>query len=341
MEIKMLNKTADKRVQDIRKGQKELIRNILLAGLATGTTLYGGTRLMDILANTDEPKKVKKNPVFMPFGTSKRKKEVGDMDKFSSTKTAGISDYFNGKENVDLFEASPYTIPLSILAAGGGIYGGYKGSELLYNLLKGNEQENRLEDVKNENKKLLQARYRLSKMQSVQKDIDSAFDRYIESNNMEKKAVIGMLGGTALTLGGLLWAIAHKKVRDHMIENDKERKRYEKIKNKLKYTDLNQAATGKYLSLDNGDKVGDDNIKLALYNNLKNKGYDAINNLTPDKFNELNAKAKTEAEAAANNPATSQAMVQPFINNKDKVVEAVNEVAADKIKKNAPGFLTQ
>jgi hypothetical protein len=347
---------ANNRLNDIRAGQTELLKNILLAGLATGSTLYGGSKLLEMLGTPDRPvSKFTKAPVYIPSKDTMPKKEIGNLDKFSSVKAAGLFSWLgDGKETVDLFDASPYTLPLALLAAGGGLYGGYKGTDYLYNILKNKEQSSELSDAEKEQRELLKRRYDLVKMQSEQKAIDSAFERYIKSKEAPKdnvkEAGLGTLGGVGLTLGGLLWAISHNKMRKYMASDNQEKQRYEKLKNKLEHTDLNQVSSGDYISIDREDPniiskvafmgtgaaswLGDQaakQIKSIGGEWLGNRGFDNLEDQGKESFQETLDGAKQGAKDLANDPQGLSGVSQPFINNKEQVMAGVREAAQERV----------
>ena len=183
----------------------EQLQGILLAGLGTGIAARGGVGLYNLMARNARPKR------------------KDDPQLFSlPEKTANwFSDWMSGGSARSPGDI-PYYKPLAVLGAGAGLYGGYKGLDMVLDRLRKRDRKQEVDQARQEFQAALTDTY--GRKESA---LDRAFDKAAEA--IEKRAfgdVTGALTGDYLTYAALAsllagtagYSMAHNRSKQVMLE---------------------------------------------------------------------------------------------------------------------------
>ena len=107
-----------------------------------------------------------------------------------------LQEHLGGWGQTDMSKM-PWVYPTATLGAlGGGLYGGWKLTDLLLDKTKNMEQESELEAARQEYEKALAGRRKIASAEAKPSPLDELADRY------EKRALLSELTGTGLALAG-------------------------------------------------------------------------------------------------------------------------------------------
>lgn len=119
---------------------------------------------------------------------------------------------------------APY-YPLMFGATGLGLYGGYSGVRAIADLLKKRELTQDLEEARQEFEDALDAQYqegRPHKYANLQREIDTAYERWLAAPQEKEANFQGVAGGAALGTAALIWLLSHKAAYSRLHKADPE-----------------------------------------------------------------------------------------------------------------------
>lgn len=120
---------------------------------------------------------------------------------------------------------SPWLIPGLMGTAITSTIGGYKGVQAISDYLKKKEVEEDLEAAKTEFEEALDEQFAAGRQKSAAAVLGATMDKLfdqLESGLEKQSSTLGMLGGGAATIAGLIWYLSHQSAAEQMSKADPE-----------------------------------------------------------------------------------------------------------------------
>lgn len=348
---------------EIRRKQIDaLLRVILVSGLAgvgigIGRELYHGVEPEDAsrfgaprrVLPTTAPSLEKVPHRSVGLGQYKFSKQAGEGDAPKGTaepeglatrlvKAPGRAYNTITNERPSIW-SSPLTVPLLTAAGPLSLFAGAAGTSWLVNKYRKWRAQAELDEAREEYEELLKERYGLAKESALADRIESGFDKFEKSAAGLVDTLKGIGGGTALTVGGGVWLLAHLAALKASKDADKERARRKIFESHMR-SRLAKSPPAVYFDAGTPKVEEEEEEKEGLPKlssvdeDLQRYAQYAPNMAQADVQNHANILNQTAAQSAST-PEAGQALISGLVKNKDAasrgVTKAMNQTIQGKL----------